>query len=237
MRSVPILLPSQGPRDWQRLLAQPALHWKAGRSASAMAHAWEQSGGWPPAMANLFRAAFGECQPLVVVPEWQTPLPGGETSSQSDAFLLLGHAGGTVAVTVEGKVNESFGPTVADKRRGATPGVAERLTWLCGRLGLEDCSGDVHYQLLHRTAAALVEAERFHAADAAMIVHSFAPDRRWYDAFSRFVTLLGGEAVAGQPIRLAVPGPIRLTLGWISAPLPVCRCDPQCHEPNGITAA
>ena len=47
-----------------------------------------------------------------------------------------------------------------------------------------------------------------------MIVHSFYPENRWYDAFVRFVELLGGQAVPGKPTTISVPGGRRLVLGW-----------------------
>lgn len=74
----------------------------------------------------------------------------------------------------------------------------------------------MHYQLLHRTASALIEAQRFHAADAAMIVHSFSPDRRWQDAFFRFAALLGCDDALGATEPLTMPNGVRLILGWSS---------------------
>lgn len=80
-------------------------------------------------------------------------------------------------------------------------------------LGIESCPPDVHYQLLHRPALALIEAEKFHAADAAMIVHSFSPERRWFGAFAKFVGFFGGSAQPGVPIAITVPSGRRLLLG------------------------
>lgn len=138
-------------------------------------------------------SATGPIEPLVVIPEHKTPLPGGRRESQSDVFLLARHEGGTLACTIEGKVDEPFGPTVAERMIGASPGQQERMAFLLTQLGIADCPGEIHYQLLHRTVSALIEAGRFDSADAAMIVHSFSPDRRWYDDFAAFVSLLGGE--------------------------------------------
>ena len=89
-----------------------------------------------------------------------------------------------------------------------------RLDFLCQSLGLVKCPGDVHYQLLHRTVSALIEAEKFAANDAAMIVHSFSPDRKWFYAFERFVALLGAEIKPGEAVTIDSPGGKRLVLGW-----------------------
>ena len=150
----------------------------------------------------------------MVLPEWQTALPGGRRNSQSDALLIASHCDGLIVAAIEGKVDESFGPTVADWLTEASAGKAMRLDFLCERLGLSGETGDLHYQLLHRTVSALIEAERFHATHAAMIVHSFSPERRWFDAFSRFVERLGGDAEVGVPIAVNVPGAMPLVVGW-----------------------
>ena len=209
-----IFVPSRGVASWQERLADPVKHWRTGFSARAMAYAWETAAGWPPEIAAILDAAFGPCTPLMVFPEWQTVLPGGQRNSQSDALVIASHAEGLVAASIEGKVDESFGPGVAEWRHGASAGKEERLAFLCQRLGITSDPGDLHYQLLHRTVSALIEAERFHATRAAMIVHSFSPERRWFDIFCRFVQRLGGEGDVSRPIMVNVPGNVPLILGW-----------------------
>lgn len=164
-------------------------------------------------MSRLLEANLGTVEPLIVIPEHKTVLPGGKRESQSDVFLLARHASGTVACAIEGKVDEPFGPTVAQQMTEASSGKTERMDYLCRRLGLSDCPGEVHYQLLHRSVSALIEAERFAANRAAMIVHSFSPDRRWFDAYARFVELLGGTAMVDGAAMVEVPGGT-LLLGW-----------------------
>ncbi len=109
-----ILLPSQGPSDWQRLLAEPVKHWKTGYSARSMAHCWEAADGLPPELASLFQnsAPFRGHTPelLLAIPEWKVALPGGTRKSQNDVFALLRCADQLISLTVEGKVNEPFGP-------------------------------------------------------------------------------------------------------------------------------
>jgi hypothetical protein len=92
------------------------------------------------------------------------------------------HAGGVVACTIEGNVEEPFGPTVGEWMRAAPRGKVERLEYGCGLLGVENCPPDVHYQPLYCTASTLMEAKRFCAADAAMVVHLFSPEPRWSKA-------------------------------------------------------
>lgn len=208
-----VLIPSAGPESWKRFLAKPDLHWAIGYSARTLAHAWEASNGVPPEVAAILEPVVGAIEPLVVIPEHKTPLPGGRRQSQSDVFLLARHSQGTIACTIEGKVDEPFGPTVADKMTAATPGQRERTAFLLQRLNLPNCPGQIRYQLLHRTVSALIEADRFCTADAAMLVHSFSPDNRWFGDFVAFVELLGGNPREGEPI--VIDGlERRLILGW-----------------------
>ena len=211
-----IFIPSDGPEDWQKFLAQPDKQWVSGFSARATAHSWEAQAGWPPEIAEILDQAFGTTSLLLAIPEHKTPLPGGRRASQSDVFALGRHTRGLVACAIEGKVNEPFGPTLDEQMANASPGKIERLEYLLGALGLEAAPGAIHYQLLHRSVSALLEAERFCAKDAAMIVHSFAQDHRWFDAFAAFVGLFGAEAQIGKAIEIRVPGECRLTVGWAS---------------------
>lgn len=208
-----VLIPSSGPDSWRQFLAQPELHWAVGFSARTMAHAWEAANGVPPEVLTLLEPHLGKIEPLIIVPEHKTALPGGTRESQSDVFMLARHEQGTVACTIEGKVDEPFGRTVGEQMARETKGRRERLDYLCQRLGLGSCPGEIRYQLLHRTASALIEADRFAASDAAMIVHSFSPDRRWFDDFSAFVALLGGKAEIGRPTIIEGLS-TRLILGW-----------------------
>lgn len=211
-----VLVPSSGPDSWRQFLAKPELHWVKGYSARTLAYAWEMANGFPAEVNDILTASFGPTEMLIAIPEHKTPLPGGTRESQSDVFALGRHATGVVACTIEGKVDEPFGPTVGDWLHEASPGKLERLAYVCNLLGIGECPPDVHYQLLHRTASALVEAERFCAADAAMIVHSFSPERRWFEAYDRFLQLLVPGCDVAHPVMTTTPGRRRLVLGWAS---------------------
>jgi len=65
------------------------------------------------------------------------------------------------------------------------------------------------YQLLHRIASAVIEAERFDARLAGMIVHSFSTRATWFDEFSSFVRLLGvsSDVEPGRSVVIGAIGP------------------------------
>ncbi len=89
-----ILIPTQSPSDWQRLLGQPEKHWKPGRSAMLCASTWEDAGGLPISISEAFDRSddsgdHSELELVLAVPEYETPLDGGNACSQSDVFCIV----------------------------------------------------------------------------------------------------------------------------------------------------
>lgn len=193
-----------------------------------LARAWEDAKGtgFPPEIAALLatanRADWDPLRLLFAIPEYQVPLPGGSRPSQTDLVAFARGAKGLVAIAVEGKVDERFGETVAEKSKEASPGVQTRLAYLCERLGLEDgCPDNIRYQLLHRTASALDIARDFFAESAVMIVHSFSSaekgqDQKWFNDFARFAKLFEKTVDLGKLISVGRRDGINLYLGWAS---------------------
>lgn len=235
-----VCLPARSADDWRPLLARPDRHWVPGRSAHALAHAWQAAtagapGGMPPEVRAVLAGHpdLANAQVLAVFPEHATPLPGGTRPSQTDALVLARAADGLAVVGVEGKAGEPFGPTIdqwqagrtpADRAgEGARPGRQERLAFLMATLGLDSLPGDVRYQLLHRTAAAVIEADRFAARHAIVLVHAFDPpgpdgQQAGFGDFAAFVALFGGVARPGGLASVDRPagagGPRWLHFGW-----------------------
>lgn len=207
-----ILIPSSGPDDWQQFLADPQKQWKRGYSAMAAALSWEATQGLPPEIAVLLGA---NSELLFAIPEHKVALPGGRRESQCDVFALVRAGDETIAVAVEAKVNEPFGPTVGEWMIDASAGKIERMAFIREQLGLPDGPIDhIRYQLFHRTAAAVLEAKRFKTDRAAMIVQSFSQSHRWFEDFAAFTGLLGLEAERGKPLRHILPSGKSLDFGW-----------------------
>lgn len=223
-----IYVPSRSPEDWRELLADPVKHWRTGYSAKALAYSWmEDPNDFPRSVKSVFTSSqieiFRTIEMLLAFPEYETPLPGGRRPSQSDVFVLAKSMGNLVSITVEGKVSEPFGKVVSEWKDPLTPGKQVRLQYLCDCLGLvpDDVDG-IRYQLLHRTASALIEADRFNASSALMIVHSFSQTNEWFEDFRQFTALFKAEvevdsiAYASQrhsPQSLFTE--IDLYLGWV----------------------
>ncbi len=198
-----ILAFTSGPKDWQALLSDPVKHWKSGYSARTLAHSWEASDGFPPEVAlpfaNCTEQPLGGLIPLFAIPEFKVPLPGGVRASQNDIFVLARSNAGPVSIMVEGKVNESFGPTLGEWKDDASPGKEERLSFLLRTLGLIAVpADDIRYQLLHRAASAFITAEQYRAVAAVLVVHSFSERRAGWPDYQAFTRLFGVEAELGS---------------------------------------
>jgi len=230
-----IFVPTKSADDWQALLAEPETQWKTGFSARALAYCWEEADGFPPSVRAAFLASrvplFEVMELLLALPEHKVPLPGGQRATQTDLFALGKSGDDLVSIAVEGKVAESFGERVEDwlerraadeekkgRTRAPSAGAQERLTYLCGLLGLpEEDVSDLRYQLLHRTASALIEARRFSARNALMLVHSFSQTDPpvGFDDFETFARRLNCEdAATGTVVFVGERAGISLYLGW-----------------------
>lgn len=207
-----ILVPTAGPNDWKRFLADPEKQWKRGYSAMAAALSWEAANGVPPEISNILGKPV---ELLLAIPEHKVALPGGRRESQCDVFALVRVDNELMAIAVEAKVNEPFGPTVSEWMINASKGKIERMGFICDLLGLSvPPPGHLRYQLFHRTAAAVVEAKRFRTAQAGMIVQSFSHEHRWEEDFQAFAALFELKIEPGQAQTSILPSGIPLTLGW-----------------------
>jgi hypothetical protein len=214
LRRKRIYVPSRGPDAWQAFLAEPEKQWKRGYSARTLAYCWEEADGLPPEIAAMYE---GQAELLLAVPEHKVALDGGQRESQNDVFALIRFDDQTSAVTIEGKVNEPFGPTVGDWFVTPSAGKLARMRSLCAILGWGDAPPThIRYQLMHRTASALIEARRFKTDEAAMLVHSFSPQRAWFEDFSTFAGLFGIAVRPDEPALLTTKSGQRLRLGWAS---------------------
>lgn len=212
------LIPTTSPEDWRRLLAEPDRHWKTGCSAKTLACSWEKSQGFPPEVRTSLctGSPFVDIEMLLAIPEHQVPLPGGVRPSQSDIWVLARTGSALVSIAVEGKVGEPFGPTLDEWFAEGSPGKETRLSFLLKQLGLlEVPPRSVRYQLLHRTASAIIEAKRFHAAHAILLVHSFSQSHEWFSDYVAFAGLFGAEVQVNRLASVGERSGVSLHLCWV----------------------
>ena len=222
-----LVVPTMGPSDWRRLLANPATQWRHSKSAYESAVAWEAARtslrGLPPAIAAVLDSepAFLEASLLLGVPEHQVDLRGGGHASQTDFWALFGTSTGVTSVAVEAKAGESFDRPVSEWLADASErsGKPERLAQLCDMLEIShNDSLLLRYQLMHRPAAALLEAKRFKLSSALFLVHAFGNNQSSFDDYRAWAARLGVEAQANRLHRVGVRFGAEFWIGWVGVP-------------------
>lgn len=210
------------PEDWRPLLAKPHRHWRTGYSAKALAYCWRLANGFPKSVRKVFENSgiplFRNLELLMAFPEYKVSLPPrGGRPSQNDIFVLAKGNGQLVAIMVEGKVSEPFGETVAEWRADSGKGKEERLEFLLNELGLSDRDvSTIRYQLLHRTASATIEAKRFSAKSALVLIYSFSQCDEWFEDYVRYLSLFNLENITTNSLVYAqsIRG-VDLYFGWV----------------------
>jgi hypothetical protein len=232
--------------DWKRFAGPvSAHHWKEGYSACELARTWLTDSGLTAlrAVLDLVPATRG------FVPERGT----AEAQTSFDSFtgprnhdlLLKGEAtGGATVVTIEGKVNEPFGQTLAQYRddaeakvkRGERTNAPARLAGLTRSLAGWELPSDRHdprwllrYQLFSAVAGTLAEADT-KTAQAVFCVHELVTkvgDRQARAAnvidLARFITAVFPDAPRHGDRDGWITGPLRIaeTTARLSSDLPL----------------
>ena len=213
-----ILVPATSPEDWKKCLAEPEKQWKKAYSARSLAYCWQDAGGIPPEIISVLEQipSLKKLKTIFALPEHKVPLPGGIRASQNDVWELGETPSGLVSIAVEGKVSEPFGPTVGEWFENKTSGKEKRLKFLCDELGFNfPPPFKVRYQLLHRTASAILEAKRFRAKEAVMVIHTFSKTNEWFEDYQYFLSLFGLEAGINKAVSVKILGKINLSFAWV----------------------
>lgn len=219
-----------------------AAHWQAHRSARTLAEQWlappsagQTLGMLPLSVGRLLADVLPGFTPDFANAEVATPLDGYGTGRNHDLVVVgSARAEGRVVLGIEGKVNESFGSSVASAfRRGrATNGsrIPARIRATCRTLFGENYSsashGSLRYQLLYAATGTALAAQAYGAATAAFVVHELRTplwnsrdgDRN-HQALKRFVSVLADDQEHELPAE-SLAGPFRLhRVGLLRAPI------------------
>jgi hypothetical protein len=211
-------VPVREPEDVVRHLGGQEEHWKEGRSAHALATAWFAANAIPPRVAAVLRGHpdFASAELIDAFFERQVDLGSEGRPSQTDLLAITGIGDRIAIVAVEGKAGETFGDLVKQWLDGSD-GKERRLDGLCEILGLSrEAAMPLRYQLLHRSASAILEAQRYRAKTAALLVHSFSDDEVGFRDFTALVTAIGFK----KPRSDILMGPVVLDgvgfyAGWV----------------------
>ena len=224
-------VPLTKPEDVIPHLGKPS-HYRESRSAYCLVDSWANIWGSDNNIPELVRLTLDTAPGLVGADliegflERECSLGDGGRHSQTDLLGLLSVDNKLVVMSVEGKVDETFGKLVVDElSKDPTPMKKARIVKLSALFGLSaEAAKPLRYQLIHRTASAIFEARRFHARTAVMMVHSFDRKDAGAEDYRRFADALGFEGA--EPTITVGPktfGGIELYLGW-TADSPTNEC-------------
>ncbi len=203
-----LAVPMRTPADVIPHLGSPT-HWRQGRSAKALADSWFSANGLPSKVKHVLAQApeYASAELLDGWLERETDLGDGRsTHSQTDLLALLGLEGSLAVLAVEGKVDEPFDKLVPAWLGDQSQGKTERLARLRKALKLETVDvADLRYQLFHRTMSAVLEAKRFRADKAVLLVHSFCARNSGFQDFARFFTRRPSSSISRAASASAMP--------------------------------
>jgi hypothetical protein len=221
-----LLVPTNGTGAWKARLADPEKHWKREASAFETAVSWELAAktyrGLPQAVAEVLDQVeeLRDAKLLFALPEHKVPLPGGSRPSQTDVWALLKSQHGLISMAVEAKAEEVFGDTIEDWEKDASDGKRERLLFLHKTLKCEtDLPKTLRYQLVHRTASAILEAQRTGALYAVMMVQAFRETTTSEKDYVAFGDYFKASLMKGKIVQLGGHTIPKLFLGWAVNPL------------------
>jgi hypothetical protein len=206
---------------WRQGLARPDRHWRTGYSAKALAHCWFDAQGFPASVKQVFTQSgipfFEALEPIEIIPEHKVPLPGGNACSQNDIWILGESTNGHISISVEGKVAEDFGDkTLGQWLVNPSPGKLKRFAYLRDVLNF---SGNpplsTRYQLIHRTASAVIMAKERKADHAMMLVHSFSQTDARFRDYAEFVSLFGAQARTNSITDAGRRNNVQLYFAWV----------------------
>lgn len=223
-----LCIETRGIASWRDRLASPDTQWERKFSAFETAVSWEgvsrsESGLPQPIVALFSNSVFGLPKMLLAVAEHKVPLRGRGGDSQCDVWALLHTESGGVSLSVEAKAKEPFGQGNESLRQWLDAGKTEESKgnrhdrWIHVEENLPKPASEgyaqVPFQLLHRCAAAVIEAKRLCLPNAAFVVQAFESPVESFEAFSRMCTAIGVPADRKQ-LQVATVGGIRLGIGW-----------------------
>lgn len=212
--------PSFNIERWKMALADPDKRWKDRHSAYELARAWANVRNLPhpvqDALDGSALEAVRDLEVLLKIPEHPVALDDRNDPVTNDLFVLARSGAALFAMMVAGKGKEEAGPTVAEAYNGETGG--KRLAFLMNVLGLTDKQAvmPVRARLLQSAASAVMEAKRYHAGHAMLLVHDFGQDEASFGEFADFAALFGLKAERGRVA--VVPDKVdgvKLVVGWV----------------------
>ena len=216
-------IPIVQPEDIKPYLAAQDYHWGEGYSAYELSYRWMDAEGIPDSVDSVLSqsSSLGRARLINGFFEYQVGLNTRGHASQTDLMAFLDTENGAAVLAIEGKVREGFGLSVGTWNK--TDGKDDRICSLCDLLGLfydDLVCLNVKYQLVHRTASAVLEGQRRGIHRAVMLVHSFDPSNSHFGDFQCFTDFFGSTVKGpGQISEFKTVGGVELSFAWVADPI------------------
>jgi hypothetical protein len=180
---------------------------------------------FPPDIAGLLATndLTAGAVPLVAIPGHEVPLARGARASRLDLWVLARTPRGLLSIAVEHNIQnvhniQNLGDPArpSDTPEPETSSSRERQEAVWSLLEIDrDVDPAISHRLIHRTASALLEARRFFAVGAAVIVSSAGAAQHSFADFQRFVAVMGGRLRRpGHMLSVTPREGIDLAFGW-----------------------
>ncbi|AFM14217.1 DUF6946 family protein [Turneriella parva] len=219
--------------DWIEVVSRR--HYKPGHSAYECAHRWQNIGArFPVEIEAILRESknrlLGALEIKQIYAEYPVWLDTHTTPSKNDLMIFAeGPGNRKVVLAVEAKCDETFAQPVdtwirtADKpgprhqrklfkkASGPVERKVRRLDFLNTILSTSiSPDSTLRYQLLHRTASAILTARQTYAEAAVVLIQAFTDSERNFQDFQAFCDLLrfpgvAKDAVIGPYFTAALP--------------------------------
>ena len=212
-------VPMKDPKHVVPHLGRGTLHWKKGYSAHKLTQSWYKADGFPTQVSKVLdsETSLRDLKLIDGFFERKTDLRTPGKATQTDLLVIAKGRHGPVLIGVEGKVKEPFGRRIRNWLD--SPSKKKRLSNLCDTLGISNNSGidSLRYQLFHRTAAVIYEAQDRNIDRAVMLVHSFDPGQAGLNDFQAFAEKIGASGAAADCVSQSVVlGKVTIYLVWVS---------------------
>ena len=209
--------------DWIEVVSRR--HYVRGHSAYECAHRWHGIGArFPGEIEVILRESkqrlLSSLEIKQIYAEFPVWLDTHTTPSKNDLMIFAeGPGNRKVVLAVEAKCDETFAQPVdtwirtSDKPipraqrklfKGASGPVerkVRRLNFLNTILSTNiDADSTVRYQLLHRTASAVLTARQTYAEAAVVLIQAFTESERNFEDFQTFCNLLGFPQIAKDTV-------------------------------------
>lgn len=198
-------------KDWQSIVGKNKF--KKGFSAYELAYSWlHKRGHFPESIQEIFEASnyqiFNDLVLNYAIVENPIFLDNFKGPSMNDLMVFASskRTKSSIIIAVEGKVDESFDKYIyqwiRDNSKNPKISRIKRLEYLNKQLGTNlKKESKIRYQLMHRTASAIIEAKRNGINNAMLLIHSFESIKQ--DNFqdcNNFITLFGISSSEKQKI-------------------------------------